>query len=432
MQDKFSQPQTEVLSGSASDTEKFQKGINVWNNLKLQGAGNVIRAYINNHQVAEYTDEHPITSGRIGLGSSYTHTEFDNLKVMKLKGFVPYYTELLDNMETYDLTSEKKEKLVYDGNWSHANGQGMYVYQRSLSETSEKGASVTYSFTGTGLEILSGLNQDGSVSVTVDGDVVEEDQKLQKAGTMNMTCAVTGLEYQKHTVTFTLKKGTFSVDMVGVLGKICGLEDENTVAGNWKDDRNDNPTVLPTETPVPSGEEEVQIPDLSATAVPTQPQETETPVVTPVPSNVAAAPTASASAGGVPVGEVQTSGKGTLAKNSKAVYRILSEKKKTAVLVRFCNKNAKSAVIPASVRGYRDGKKISYEVVAVDQKAFAGCKNLKKLRIESKKLQKIGRNAFQGIYRKAVFILPSSCRKQYKKLFTAKTGYQKKTMKLKF
>ena len=98
---------TEVLSGSASDTEKFQKGINVWNNLKLQGAGNVIRAYINNHQVAEYTDEQPITSGRIGLGSAYTHTEFDNLKVMKLKGFVPYYTELLDNMETYDLTDSE-------------------------------------------------------------------------------------------------------------------------------------------------------------------------------------------------------------------------------------------------------------------------------------------------------------------------------------
>lgn len=429
---KLYRKETEVLSGNASDTEKFQKGINVWNNLKLQGAGNVIRAYINNHQVAEYTDEHPITSGRIGLGSSYTHTEFDNLKVMKLKGFVPYYTELLDNMETYDLTSEKKEKLVYDGNWSHANGQGMYVYQRSLSETSEKGASVTYSFTGTGLEILSGLNQDGKVSVTVDGNVVEEDQKLQKVGNMNMTCAMTGLEYQKHTVTFTLVEGTFSVDMVGVLGKICGLEDENTVSGNWKDDRNDNPAVLPTETPVPSGEEEVQIPDLSATPVPTQPQGTETPVVTPVPSNVAAAPTASASAGDVPVGEVQASGKGTLAKNSKAVYRILSEKKKTAVLVRFCNKNAKSAVIPASVRGYRDGKEISYEVVAVDQKAFAGCKNLKKLRIKSKKLQKIGRNAFQGINKKAVFILPSSCRKQYKKLFTAKTGYQKKTMKLKF
>ena len=429
---KLYRKETEVLSGNASDTEKFQNGVNVWNNLKLQGAGNVIRAYINNHQVAEYTDEHPITSGRIGLGSSYTHTEFDNLKVMKLKGFVPYYTELLDNMETYDLTPEKKEKLVYDGNWSHANGQGMYVYQRSLSETSEKGASVTYSFTGTGLEILSGLNQDGKVSVTVDGNVVEEDQKLQKVGNMNMTCAVTGLEYQKHTVTFTLVEGTFSVDMVGVLGKICGLEDENTVSGNWKDDRNDNPAVLPTETPVPSGEEEVQIPDLSATPVPTQPQETETPVVTPVPSNVAAAPTASASAGDVPVGEVQASGKGTLAKNSKAVYRILSEKKKTAVLVRFCNKNAKSAVIPASVRGSRDGKDISYEVVAVDQKAFAGCKNLKKLRIESKKLQKIGRNTFQGINKKAVFILPPSCRKQYKKLFTAKTGYQKKTMKLKF
>lgn len=436
---------TEVMSGKASDTEKFQKGVNVWNNLKLQGAGNVIRAYINNHQVAEYTDESPITSGRIGLGSSYTHTEFDNLKVMKLKDFVPYYTELLDNMETYDLTPEKNAKLVYDGKWSHANGKGMYVYQRSLSETSEEGASLTYSFTGTGMEILSGTDKDGTVSVTVDGTVVSEEQELQKADNMNMTCAVTGLEYKKHTVTFTLKKGTFSVDMVGVLGNVCELEDQNTVSGNWKDERNNNPVILPTETPVPSGEEEVQIPDLSATPIPTQPQETDTPVVTPVPTdvaaaptvtpvptNVAAAPTVSASAGDVTGGGTQVSGKGTLVKDANAVYRIINEKKKTAALVRFNNKTAKKAVIPAVVKGYRDGKKIAYQVTVVDPKAFAGCKNIKKIQIQSKRLQKIGKNAFQGIHRKTVFTMPSSCRKKYKKLFTAKTGYQKKTMKLKF
>ncbi len=436
---------TEVMSGKASNTEKFQKGVNVWNNLKLQGAGNVIRAYINNHQVAEYTDESPITSGRIGLGSSYTHTEFDNLKVMKLKDFVPYYTELLDNMETYDLTPEKNAKLVYDGKWSHANGKGMYVYQRSLSETSEEGASLTYSFTGTGMEILSGTDKDGTVSVTVDGTVVSEEQELQKADNMNMTCAVTGLEYKKHTVTFTLKKGTFSVDMVGVLGNVCELEDQNTVSGNWKDERNNNPVILPTETPVPSGEEEVQIPDLSATPIPTQPQETDTPVVTPVPTdvaaaptvtpvptNVAAAPTVSASAGDVTGGGTQVSGKGTLVKDDNAVYRIINEKNKTAALVRFNNKTAKKAVIPAVVKGYRDGKKIAYQVTVVDPKAFAGCKNIKKIQIQSKRLQKIGKNAFQGIHRKTVFTMPSSCRKKYKKLFTAKTGYQKKTMKLKF
>lgn len=89
-------------------------------------------------------------------------------------------------------------------------------------------------------------------------------------------------------------------------------------------------------------------------------------------------------------------------------------------------------MIPATVKGYRDGKKIFYQITAVDPKAFAGCKKLKKIQIRSKQIQKIGKNAFQGIHSKAVFTLPSACRKQYKKLFTAKTGYQKKTMKLKF
>ena len=124
--------------------------------------------------MAEYSDATPITSGRIGLGSSYTHTEFDNLRVMKIKGYVPYYTELLDNMETYDLTPEKNTKLVYQGTWSHANGKGMYVYQRSMSETSEAGASLTYSFTGTGMEVLAKTSEAGTVLVSVDGGQPEE------------------------------------------------------------------------------------------------------------------------------------------------------------------------------------------------------------------------------------------------------------------
>lgn len=447
---------TEVMSGNVSDDAGFKKGTNVWNNLKLQGAGATIRAYVNNHLIAEYTDENPITSGRIGLGSAYTHTEFDHLKVMKIKGYVPYYTELLDNMETYDLSADKKEKLVYQGNWSHANGKGMYVYQRSLSETSEAGASLTYRFTGTGIEILSGTDKDGIVKIDVDGTTVSDNRALQKADNMNMTCAVTGLEYQEHTVTFTLKEGTFSVDMVGVLGDNCTLEDENTVSGNWKDERAKDPDILPTGTPVPQGDQEVSIPDVLSTPEPTVPpladwtpapaatetpdQTTETPAASVKPDQTVPAasvkpdqtPQPPASTGAASAPQDNSSAKGTLVKDDNAVYRIINEKNKTAALVRFNNKTAQKAVILAVVKGYRDGKKISYQITVVDSKAFAGCSNMKKIKIQSKRLQKIGKNAFQGIHRKAVFTLPSSCRKKYKKLFTAKTGYQKKTMKLKF
>ena len=273
---------------------------------------------------------------------------------------------------------------------------------------------------------------------------------------MNMTCAVTGLEYQEHTVTFTLKEGTFSVDMVGVLGDNCTLEDENTVSGNWKDERAKDPDVLPTGTPVPQGDQEVSIPEVLSTPEPTVPpladwtpapaateapdQTTETPAASVKPNQTAPAasvkpdqtpqPPASTEATSTP--QDNSSAKGTLVKDNNAVYRIINEKNKTAALVRFNNKTAKKAVIPAVVKGYRDGKKISYQITVVDPKAFAGCKNIKKIQIQSKRLQKIGKNAFQGIHRKAVFTLPSSCRKKYKKLFTAKTGYQKKTMKLKF
>lgn len=448
-----------VLSGTASDQESFKKGAFVWNNLKLKGAGATITAYINNCPVAEYTDENPITSGRIGLGSSYTHTEFDNLRVMKIKGYVPYYTELLDNMETYDLTPEKNTKLVYQGTWSHANGKGMYVYQRSMSETSEAGASLTYSFTGTGMEVLAKTSEAGTVLVSVDGGQPEE-RKLQKADNMNMSCSVSGLEYKKHTVTIALKEGKFFVDMVGVLGDVCEISDENTLTENWQDKRNNDPTVIPTQTPTPEGPEEALIPDALTTPVPTvppivyptpspvtpTPQETAPSPVTPAPQETAPSPiktpTTSGQPHATPVVSGTPDGTGQIAQtqapqdqyftSGNATYRIISAKKKTASFVGLQKKNVKAFVIPESVKDKRTGKAVVYRVTAIDKKAFAGCGKLKKLQIKSKKLTSIGKNAFAGIQKKAVISCPSACRKAYRKLITAKTGFKKKTMKILF
>ncbi|MDE6850935.1 MAG: sugar-binding protein, partial [Lachnospiraceae bacterium] len=116
-----------------------------WFMLKLRGEGSCIKAYINEELVASYEDEAPITSGRVGLGCSSTNTCFDNLEVTKVKGYAPYYTEYIDNMETYDLTSEKNARLEYNDKWSiTCADQGMYVYQRSMSYSTAVGAALTY------------------------------------------------------------------------------------------------------------------------------------------------------------------------------------------------------------------------------------------------------------------------------------------------
>lgn len=102
---------------------------------------------------------------------------------------------------------------------------------------------------------------------------------------MNMSCSVSGLEYKKHTVTIALKEGKFFVDMVGVLGDVCEISDENTLTENWQDKRNNDPTVIPTQTPTPEGPEEALIPDALTTPVPTVP-----PIVYPTPSPVTPTP----------------------------------------------------------------------------------------------------------------------------------------------
>lgn len=164
---------TELASGSV-DASQVTPG--TWFQPKLRGEGNVIKAYINDTLVATYEDSNPITSGRVAIGCGNSYTRFDNLAVTKIKGYAPYYREYIDNMETYDLTPQKNAKLVYNNKWSRTcANQGMFVYQRSVSNSTGTGASITYTFNGTGLEVL-GYNKStgGTVNVTVDGQSYQE------------------------------------------------------------------------------------------------------------------------------------------------------------------------------------------------------------------------------------------------------------------
>lgn len=72
---------------------------------------------------------------------------------------------------------------------------------------------------------------------------------------------------------------------------------------------------------------------------------------------------------------------------------------------------------------------IGKNITAIDNNAFSGCKKLKKIKIISKKIKSVGKNAIKNIHRKAVIECPSNQVKKYKKLFKAGTGY-KKTMKI--
>lgn len=376
-----------MLSGTVSESDGFKAGANVWNRIKLEGDGNVIKGYINDKLVATYEDSNPITAGRIGLGCEQTFTQFDNLAVTKVEGKVPYYTELLDNMETYDLTPEKNTKLIYNDKWTHANGKGMFVYQRSMSKSTGKGAQLTYTFTGTGMEILAGTKSTATLAVTVDGSVLTDAAETQTADDMNMIYSLSGLSYGQHTVTLEVVSGTLSVDMVGILGNVYQT------------------AATPTNTPAP------------------------TPATT------------------------ETLKEGAVVSAGQASYKVTDVSKKQVAYQRPTKSTVTSATVPDTVKITENGNTVTYKVTTVgssaftkckklksvtigknvttiEKNAFKGCKNLKTIKIKSTSLKKVGKNAIQGIYKKAVITCNKKKVSAYKKLFNNASGY-KKTMKLK-
>jgi hypothetical protein len=137
--------------------------------------------------------------------------------VEKVAGYAPYYTEALDNLEMYDLAAAPSAKLIYSGPWAHENGKSMYTYQRSISTSQGAGAALTYTFIGTGIDILGANNGSAVLEVTVDGQVAHASANTKASSELYHTFSLRGLPYGVHTVQFKVKSGTLSVDAIGIV-----------------------------------------------------------------------------------------------------------------------------------------------------------------------------------------------------------------------
>ena len=132
----------------------------------------------------------------------------------------------------------------------------------------------------------------------------------------------------------------------------------------------------------------------------------------------------------------------------KVTYKILTND--TVAYVKTSVKNPTSATVPATVKisgktykvtqisanAFKNKKKLKKVIIGknvkkIGKNAFSGCKNLKNITIKGKGLSSVGSNAIKGINKNAVIKVPKNKIKAYKKLFTKKTGYKKKTMKIK-
>lgn len=157
----------------------------------------------------------------------------------------------------------------------------------------------------------------------------------------------------------------------------------------------------------------------------TKPNETEKPKETEKPAD-----------NGVKIGQTHKVGKNTykVTRTGVTLTKAAGKRKVTVpATVKIKGKTYKVTAI--SKQAFKGAKAkltqvtIGKNVRVIEQKAFYGCKKLKKITIQSKVLNKVGKNAIGRIYRKAVIKVPKSKVNAYKKKFTKKTGFQK-TMKL--
>jgi hypothetical protein len=209
-----------VAGGNLSDHAEvgFKAGAGAWNMLSVTVRGDVYTASVNGVQVAEYKDPSPQATGRIQLGSSFSNVEFDDLEVTRVPGYTPYYTQVVDGMHQTSWDDTSKPVLEFNDKWNHVNGQGMFEWQRTASKSTAKGASLTYTFRGTGLDVIGTNDGLATLDVSVDGVKVATDARTRAAGSERTAFTLRGLRNAKHTVTLTTSnEAAFNVDAVGVI-----------------------------------------------------------------------------------------------------------------------------------------------------------------------------------------------------------------------
>ncbi|WP_454111996.1 fibronectin type III domain-containing protein [Microbacterium aurum] len=209
----------------------FRAGAGVWNRVAVTVAGAVYTASVNGVEIARYTDPAPQSTGRIQLGSSFNFVQFDNLTVERVAGHTPYYASIIDGMHQTSWDDTSVPVLDFDANWGHANGQGMFEWQRTASKSTAKGAALTYAFTGTGIDILGTNAGTTTLDVIVDGVQVVTGAPTYASGSERTTFRLRGLSDAAHTVVIrTANDASINVDAVGVITASADSANVDTTA----------------------------------------------------------------------------------------------------------------------------------------------------------------------------------------------------------
>ena len=185
------------LRALEAGTQPFRKGPNVWNTVALQVADNVVTMFVNDAKIAEWVDDAPQSAGRVNLGTSFDHVRFSNLRVERVAGLSPYYSELIDDLHLTSWDDTTTPVLVYEGEWLHETGKGMYDYNRTTSTALSAGARVSVESDAHGIDVFGRSSGKALLNVYVDGELVADAQPV------HATDGALRCEFQAHDLPVT-------------------------------------------------------------------------------------------------------------------------------------------------------------------------------------------------------------------------------------
>lgn len=198
----------ELESGSLADFDAAE-----WHELKLEAVEDTVRAWIDGAELCTHTaasGQDLMAAGRAALYSSYDKNCFDDLSVEAVGDSEVFVTR-------YDNTDPA---VTYSGEWEHNTMSSFRDYKRTSSRGSE-GASVSFTFTGTGFMTTGSFASRDSRStkkaaLEIDG-VSLGTIELGKGSPGAALVSRFGLDSGEHTVTLTAEEGSFVIDAIEVI-----------------------------------------------------------------------------------------------------------------------------------------------------------------------------------------------------------------------
>ncbi|MDR1386235.1 MAG: FIVAR domain-containing protein [Propionibacteriaceae bacterium] len=175
-----------------------------WHDFAISADENVITAWVDGQQLAQYTDTAagPTMAGRLALGSGYYNTLFDNLEV----------TPITDAAWEATKIDDADARITYSAfTWEQAG----YAHYNRTRHLVSNGRSFSFAFDGTGIN-LTGSTSASQLSVSVDGGAAQTVQ-IAQVGDRRTSYWLRGLSDGPHTFSATVTQGTFTLDSVEIL-----------------------------------------------------------------------------------------------------------------------------------------------------------------------------------------------------------------------